>query len=94
MKNIFFPRRILRVLPKGQITIPLPIREKFNIKPDDVMEIISTSQALILKPLKKSEEDVLQNLRIKEWGRYKKELTGAFERLSMLPPVKLPKLCR
>lgn len=94
MKDFNVQKRIIRVLPKGQITIPLLVRKQFHIEPDDVMELISLEDTLILKPIKLEGVDVVKHIRYKEWERYKDDIEKALLRLSKFPSKKLPKLCR
>ena len=94
MNNVNTLRKIIRVLPKGQITLPLSLRERFHIRPDDVMEVISSGDFFILKPIKHDTSESFQHERDATWGRYRKELNKAFEKLVTLSPQKLPKLCR
>ncbi len=93
MNNPDILRKIIRVLPKGQITLPLSIRERFHIESDDILELISMPDSLILKPLGK-EQNFLKKLRGGEWGRHKEEIGDALMKLTKLPSKKLPKLCR
>jgi len=39
----------VKVLPKGQITIPISIRKKLNIKLGDVVSLEDTSAGIIIK---------------------------------------------
>lgn len=94
MKNFPISKRILRVLPKGQITIPLPVRRQFHIEQDDVIELTPVKDVLVLRPIRHKGVDVVTYLRDKEWGRYKEDIEKALLRLSKLPSKKLPLLCR
>lgn len=94
MKNFTVQKRVIRVLPKGQITIPLLVRRQFHIEPDDVVELIPLEDALLLRPIKQEGVDVVKYIRAKEWERYRDEIERALLRLSKFPFKKLPELCR
>ncbi|MEY3897966.1 MAG: hypothetical protein RLZZ214_3487 [Verrucomicrobiota bacterium] len=40
----------MKVTEKGQITIPLALRERFNLRPGTEVEFIAGQQALEIKP--------------------------------------------
>lgn len=86
-------KQIIRLLPKGQITLPQSIRERYHIEPNDIIELIPADDALILKLLKVT-EDTLSKLREKEWRRYGHELIESLTRLERMPYNSLPRLCR
>jgi len=41
----------MKVTVKGQITIPLALRERFNLRPGTEVEFVAGKQALEIKPI-------------------------------------------
>ncbi len=41
------------ITPKGQVTIPVEVREKLNVKPGDKIIYADTAAGIFLKPAKK-----------------------------------------
>ncbi len=45
---------VVRVLSKGQIVIPKPLREKVNISPGDKVEVKVSGESIIITPIHKT----------------------------------------
>jgi AbrB family looped-hinge helix DNA binding protein len=45
----------MKVTVKGQITIPLALRERFNLRPGTEVEFVAGKQALEIKPIDPAE---------------------------------------
>lgn len=45
----------MKVTVKGQITIPLAMRERFNLRPGTEVEFVAGKQALEIKPIDPAE---------------------------------------
>lgn len=43
----------MKVFPKGQVVIPVSLREKYHIDIGDQIDVISQSDGILLKPLPK-----------------------------------------
>ncbi len=43
----------MRITSKGQVTIPLPIRDEFNLRPGTDIEIIAQDGKVVLRPKRK-----------------------------------------
>lgn len=85
---------IVRVLPKGQITIPQKIRRELNLKENSILEVEKTKQGVLLKPAsKKIELRSLKTIR-KDWARYQDEIGDALDKLKSRPKSSWPKLLR
>lgn len=41
---------VVRVQEKGQVTIPLEIRQKLNLKKGDLVTFVETDQGVVIKP--------------------------------------------
>ena len=41
---------VVRVQKKGQVTIPLEIRQKLNLKKGDLVTIVETDKGVVIKP--------------------------------------------
>ena len=44
------PTQIVRVQEKGQVTIPLEIREKLKLKKGDLVTFVETDEGVLIKP--------------------------------------------
>jgi len=44
------PTTAVRVQEKGQVTIPLEIREKLNLKKGDLVTFIETNDGIVIRP--------------------------------------------
>ena len=44
------PKPVVRVQEKGQVTIPLEIRQKLNLKKGDLVTFVETENGVIIKP--------------------------------------------
>ena len=44
------PTTAVRVQEKGQVTIPLEIREKLNLKKGDLVTFIETDDGVVIRP--------------------------------------------
>lgn len=40
----------MKIFPKGQVVIPVALREKYQIEIGDQIEVVSTSEGILLKP--------------------------------------------
>lgn len=54
----------MKVFPKGQVVIPVSLRKKYNIDIGDHLEVIPSSEGILLKPSsrKKSNGQLTENL--------------------------------
>lgn len=43
-------RQLVRVQEKGQVTIPLEIRQKLGLKKGDLVTFVETEQGIVIKP--------------------------------------------
>ena len=62
------PAQVVRVQEKGQVTIPLEIREKLNLKKGDLVTFVETEQGVLIKPA-----EVIVTEALDEIGRALKE---------------------
>jgi len=53
---------IVKITRKYQITIPKEIREKFNLRIGDLIEIKVEGERIILKPIVKRKKDPIEEL--------------------------------
>ena len=44
------PTPVVRVQEKGQVTIPLEIRQKLNLKKGDLVTFVETEKGVVIKP--------------------------------------------
>ena len=68
--------RIVRVQEKGQVTIPLEIRQKLNLKKGDLVTFIETPEGVLISPV-----EVLVANTLDEIGRALKEKGITLEEL-------------
>ena len=59
---------IVRVQEKGQVTIPLEIRRKLNLKKGDLVTFVETADGVVIKPA-----EVLASAALDEIGKALKE---------------------
>lgn len=50
VKEQLVPTPVVKVQEKGQVTIPLQIREKWGLKKGDLVTFVETEQGVIIKP--------------------------------------------
>ena len=62
------PTQVVRVQEKGQVTIPLEIREKLNLKKGDLVTFVETEEGVLIKPA-----EVIVTEALDEIGRALKE---------------------
>ena len=48
----------MKVTTKGQVTIPLPIRKEFGLKPGVDVEFVTESGKVVLRPKRKRQDPV------------------------------------
>lgn len=68
--------QIVRVQEKGQVTIPLEIRQKLNLKKGDLVTFIETPEGVLIRPV-----EVLVASTLDEIGRALKEKGITLEEL-------------
>lgn len=68
--------QVVRVQEKGQVTIPLEIRQKLNLKKGDLVTFIETDEGVLIKPV-----EVLVISALDEIGRALKEKGITLEEL-------------
>ena len=68
--------QIVRVQEKGQVTIPLEIRQKLNLKKGDLVTFIETPEGVLIRPV-----EVLVGNTLDEIGRALKEKGITLEEL-------------
>jgi AbrB family looped-hinge helix DNA binding protein len=51
--------QVVRVQGKGQVTIPVEIRDKLNLKKGDLVTFVATEEGVIIKPAELAEIDRL-----------------------------------
>jgi AbrB family looped-hinge helix DNA binding protein len=56
------PKAIVRVQEKGQVTIPLEIRQKLNLKKGDLVTFVETEDGVIIKPAEVIVMDALDKI--------------------------------
>ncbi|HBT20536.1 MAG TPA: AbrB family transcriptional regulator [Peptococcaceae bacterium] len=59
-KELFKPKKV-RVWGKGQITIPVEIREKLGIKEDSYLEVFQIGRAIIATPERLAVKELSDN---------------------------------
>ena len=64
----------MKVFPKGQIVIPVALREKYHIEVGDRVDVISKADGIFLKPAPKKEtKKSLTDQLFGVFGKYAKE---------------------
>ena len=68
--------QIVRVQEKGQVTIPLEIRQKLGLKKGDLVTFVETEQGIVIKPAEVIVSEALDEigLALKEKGISLEEL--------------------
>jgi AbrB family looped-hinge helix DNA binding protein len=56
------PTQAVRVQKKGQVTIPLEYRQKFNLKQGDLVTFVETKKGLLLKPAELVRSETLDEI--------------------------------
>ena len=70
------PLPTVRVQEKGQVTIPLEIRKKLNLKKGDLVTFVETESGVLIKPA-----EVIVTAALEEIGRALKEKGISLEQL-------------
>ena len=88
---------VVRILPRGQITIPNRIRKNFQLGENSVLEIEQVKEGILLKPIAggqfiKTDYDYK---RIRQsWERFQEDIGQALEKIVKTPKGKRPFLFR
>ena len=48
----------MKVFPKGQIVIPIALRKKYHIEIGDQLDVISSQDGILLKPVPKENKEI------------------------------------
>jgi AbrB family looped-hinge helix DNA binding protein len=67
-KELAMTTQVVRVQEKGQVTIPLEIRKKLNLKKGDLVTFVETESGVMIKPA-----EVIVTEALDEIGRALKE---------------------
>ncbi len=59
---------LVKVSPKGQITIPKEMRQQFAIEPGDILTIFATEDGLVLQPVTETIFDLAGTIPVPEEG--------------------------
>jgi AbrB family looped-hinge helix DNA binding protein len=68
--------QVVRVQEKGQVTIPVEIREKLNLRKGDLVTFVETEEGVVIKPA-----EVVVSEALDEIGRALKERGISLEEL-------------
>ncbi|MBI2326949.1 AbrB/MazE/SpoVT family DNA-binding domain-containing protein [Candidatus Curtissbacteria bacterium] len=83
---------VVRILPRGQITIPNKMRKNLNLEENSLLEVEQTEQGLLLKPITMGQfKTDFKKIR-QSWERYQDEIGQALDVLAKLPRNKRPLL--
>jgi AbrB family looped-hinge helix DNA binding protein len=63
--------QVVRVQEKGQVTIPVEIREKLNLRKGDLVTFVETEEGVVIKPA-----EVVVSEALDEIGRALKEASA------------------
>lgn len=86
---------VVRILPRGQITIPNKIRKNFELVENSILEIEQVEDGILLKPISKDQFKKADFKRIRQsWERFQDEISETLEKVAKVPRSKRPLLFR
>ena len=86
---------VVRILPRGQITIPNRIRKNFKLEENSVLEVEQVKEGILLKPLAREQFDRADFKKIRQsWERFQDEIGQALEKVAKAPKNQRPLLLR
>lgn len=86
---------VVRVLPRGQITIPNRIRKNFQLQENSVLEIEQVEEGILLRPIAGGRFNKADFRKIRQsWERFQEDIGKALEKVAKAPKSKRPLLFR
>lgn len=83
---------VVRVLPRGQITIPNKMRKTLDLSENSLLGIEQTAEGLLLKPITVGQFEKVDFKKIRQsWERYQDEIGQALDAIAKLPRNKRPR---
>ena len=66
----------MKVFPKGQVVIPINLRKKYHIDIGDQLDVISSKDGILLKPVpKESKKNSLTDQLFGIFGKYARQIS-------------------